>query len=37
VLKGYYPTAPNKVKFQLKYLEEDGEWKLVGIKVDLEE
>ena len=36
-IKGYYPTTPNRVIFDLKYLEEDDEWKLVGIKVDLKE
>ena len=34
VISGYYPTKPNKVKFRLKYLEEEGEWKLVGINVE---
>ncbi len=37
VIKGYYPTKPNRVVFQLKYLEEEGEWKLVGIDVNLKE
>ena len=34
VVKGYYPTTPARTIFQLKYLEEKGDWKLVGIKVD---
>jgi len=34
VVAGYYPTTPKRVVFQLKYLQEDGDWKLVGIKVD---
>ena len=37
VIKGYYPTKPNRVIFQLKYLEEDDDWKLVGIDVNLAE
>ncbi|MEY2440034.1 MAG: hypothetical protein QOI34_1419, partial [Verrucomicrobiota bacterium] len=36
-IKGYYPTKPNRVIFQLKYLEEDGDWGLVGIDVKLKE
>ena len=35
VLKGSYPTQPNKVFFELKYLYEEGAWKLVGINVNL--
>jgi hypothetical protein len=37
VLKGYYPTTPNRIVFQLKYIQEEGEWKLVGINVNLTE
>lgn len=37
MIKGYYPTTPNRVVFQLKYLEEEDEWKLVGIDVNLKE
>ena len=33
VIKGYYPTKPNHVTFRLKYIQEDEEWKLVGIDV----
>lgn len=36
-IKGYYPTTPHRVIFTLKYLEEEDEWKLVGITVDLAE
>ena len=32
-LEGSYPTQPNKVFFQLKYVYEDESWKLVGINV----
>ena len=35
VLKGSYPTQPNKVFFELKYIDEDGIWKLVGINVQV--
>jgi hypothetical protein len=37
VVQGYYPTKPNRVVFQLKYLKEEDEWKLVGINVNLKE
>lgn len=37
VIKGYYPTKPSKVNFQLKYVEEEGDWKLVGIDVKIKE
>jgi hypothetical protein len=37
VIKGYYPTKPNRVIFELKYLEEEGDWKLVGVDVNLKE
>jgi hypothetical protein len=33
VIAGYYPTTPKKVVFELKYLEEKGDWKLAGIGV----
>jgi hypothetical protein len=35
IIKGYYPTKPNRVFFELKYLGEDEEWKLVGINVKM--
>jgi hypothetical protein len=37
VVKGYYPTKPNRIIFELKYLDEEGGWKLVGIDVNLKE
>lgn len=37
MIKGYYPTTPNRIVFQLKYLQEEDEWKLVGINVNLKE
>jgi hypothetical protein len=36
IIKGYYPTKPNHVVFQLKYIQEEEEWKLVGINVKTE-
>jgi hypothetical protein len=37
VLQGYYPTHPVKVNFRLKYLYEHPAWKLLGIKVNVNE
>ena len=34
VINGYYPTTPKRVVFRLQYLQEEGDWKLVGIKLD---
>ena len=34
-LKGSYPTQPSKLFFDLVYVYEDQEWKLVGINVNL--
>jgi len=33
VLKGHYPTRPNKVTFKLTYVSESSAWKLLGINV----
>ncbi len=33
VLKGYYPTKPQRANFELKYTKEDGNWKLIGINI----
>jgi hypothetical protein len=32
-VKGFYDTKPNRLNFQLKYVEDKDEWKLVGIDV----
>lgn len=32
-LEGYYPTTPSKLGFKLKYVQEDGAWKLFGINI----
>jgi hypothetical protein len=37
IVRGYYPTTPNRTVFQLKYLKDDGDWKLVGVNVNLKE
>lgn len=33
--KGSFPTKPNKVFFELKYILESGKWKLLGINVNV--
>ena len=35
LLKGYYPTKPNKVQFKLRYIQEEGAWQLVNIAVNV--
>ena len=35
VMKGFYPTQPSRVFFQLKYIDEDGSWALAAINVQL--
>ena len=37
VLNGHYPTEPKKTYFVLKYTEEEGAWKLIGIQVDVKD
>ena len=32
-VQGYYDTKPNRFSFQLKLVQEDDEWKLVGIDI----
>jgi opacity protein-like surface antigen len=34
-LKGYFDTSPSRVNYDLGFIMSDGEWKLVGINVDL--
>jgi hypothetical protein len=36
-LKGSYPTQPSKLFFDLRYLYEEGTWKLVAINVNLKQ
>lgn len=33
VLKGHYPTKPLQANFELKYVMDDGTWKLIGINI----
>lgn len=33
VVKGYYPTKPLRANFELKYVMDDGTWKLIGINI----
>lgn len=37
VINGHYPTEPKKTYFILKYIEEEGAWKLFGIKVNVKD
>ena len=37
IVRGYYPTKPKRVIFQLKYYSENSDWKLVGIKIDIDD
>lgn len=33
VVKGYYPTTPQRANFELKYVMDDGTWKLIAINI----
>ena len=35
LIKGHYPTQPNQVLFEQKYIFEGSSWKLVGLKVQI--
>jgi hypothetical protein len=35
LLDGYFDTTPKKVKYQLKFIRSEGEWKAYAIKVDV--
>jgi hypothetical protein len=35
VLRGYYNTTPSKVYFTFKYIRENGEWKVIGINIQV--
>jgi len=37
VVQGHYPTQPNRIVFTLKYVNEEEEWKLVGVDVKTKE
>lgn len=36
VVKGHFPTEPNRVVFDLAFIPSDGEWKLISIHVKTE-
>jgi hypothetical protein len=36
LVKGYFPTEPTRVVYDLKFIPSDGEWKLLGINVKTE-
>ena len=35
-VKGWFPTEPSRLYFSLEFIPSDGEWKLIGIKVNIE-
>jgi hypothetical protein len=35
ILTGYFPTTPNQVHFQQKYIHEDAGWKLYGFSINI--
>ena len=35
-MKGYFPTEPIRVNFNLDFIPSDGEWKLIRINVKLD-
>jgi hypothetical protein len=36
LVKGWFPTTPTRVVYDLKFIPSDGEWKLIGINVKTE-
>ncbi len=34
VVRGYYPTKPLRANFEMKYVMDDGTWKLIGININ---
>lgn len=34
-LEGYFDTMPSKVSYTLRFVRSDGDWKLIGMNVDL--
>ena len=36
IVKGYFPTEPTRVLFDLAFIPSDGEWKLISIHVKTE-
>ena len=37
LVKGHFPTEPRQVYFDLKFIPSDGEWKLIGINVKIDD
>jgi hypothetical protein len=37
LVKGHFPTEPRQVYFDLKFIPSDGEWKLIGINVRIDD
>lgn len=35
VVKGFFPTEPKRLFFDLKFIPSDGEWKLLGVDVNV--
>ena len=35
VLAGHYESEPNQVYFEHKYIDEGGQWKLVGFNIEM--
>ena len=33
VVQGYYPTKPQRANFEMKFVQDDGTWKLIGINI----
>ena len=36
-LRGYFPTEPNRVTYDLDFVMSDGEWKLIRLSVSIRE
>jgi len=35
LVKGWFPTEPRQVHFDLEFIPSDGEWKLLGVSVNV--
>jgi hypothetical protein len=36
LVRGWFPTEPKRLNFSLDFIPSDGEWKLIGVKVDVD-
>ena len=36
IVKGFFPTEPNRVMFDLAFIPSDGEWKLIKVNVKVD-